>query len=248
MLWAAFCLGFWGFLWAGEFTCPSQAALSSEMLMVDYVVIDSHEDPSHMMIRLKRSKTDLFGAGFTLHFGLTGDELCPITAVLGYLAWRPPDPGFLFLFRDGTPLSRAHLCHELRLSLMTAGVDTTGWYSGQSFRIGAATTAAQVGLTDSFILTLSRWKSAAFLYCYKYAYFTTEKRAQIGPTETLVSFSFFFKAFLETKLKFQFGSVGKGAQSGPTEILKATLKILVFLETNQNFSWFFFCLFFKWTL
>ena len=32
-----------------------------------------------------------------------------------------------------------------------------------SFRIGAATTAAHVGLTDSFIQTLGRWKSAAFL-------------------------------------------------------------------------------------
>ena len=162
MLWAAFCLVFFGFLRAGEFTCPSQAALSSEMLMVGNVVIDSHENPSHMMIRLKRSKTDPFGAGFTLHFGRTGDELCPISAMLGYLARRPPDPGFLFLFRDGTPLSRARLCHELRLALMTAGVDTTG-YSGHSFRIGAATTAAQVGLTDSFIQTLGRWKSAAFL-------------------------------------------------------------------------------------
>ena len=51
------------------------------------------------------------------------------------------------------PLSRDRLCHELRLALMTAGVDTTG-YSGHSFRIGTATTAAQVGLTDSDQSTL----------------------------------------------------------------------------------------------
>ena len=37
-------------------------------------VIDSHEDPSHMMICLKHSKTNPFGAGFTLHFDRTGDE------------------------------------------------------------------------------------------------------------------------------------------------------------------------------
>ena len=115
-----------------------------------------------MMIRLKRSKTDPFGAGFTLHFGPTGDELCPISAMLDYLARRPPDPGFLFLFRDGTPLSRARLCRDLRLALMTAGVDTRR-YSGHSFWIGATTTAAQAGLTDSFIQMLGRWKSAAFL-------------------------------------------------------------------------------------
>ena len=94
-----------------------------------------------MMICLKRSKTDPFGGGFTLHLGRTVDDLCPIAAVLGYLARRPPD---LFLFQDGTSLSRAHLCHKLRLAFMTAGVHTT-WYSGHSFHIEAATTAAQVG-------------------------------------------------------------------------------------------------------
>ena len=45
MLWPDFSQGLFGFLRAGEFTCPSQAALSSEMLMVGDVVIDSHENP-----------------------------------------------------------------------------------------------------------------------------------------------------------------------------------------------------------
>ena len=130
--------------------------------MVGDVVFDSHENPSHMIIRLKRSKTDPFGDGFTLHFDRTGNMLCPISGMLCYLARSPLDPGFLFLFRDSMPLSRARLCHELQLALMTDVVDTTV-YSSHSFRIGAATTAAQVGVTDSFIQTLSRWKSATFL-------------------------------------------------------------------------------------
>ena len=64
----------------------------SEMLIIDDVAIDSHEAPSHMTICLNRSKTDPFGAGFTLHLGRTGDDLCPIAAMLGYLARRPPGP------------------------------------------------------------------------------------------------------------------------------------------------------------
>ena len=82
--------------------------------------------------------------------------------MLGYLAMRPQVPGFLFLFHDGTTLSRPRLCQELHRVLRSAGVDVTG-YSGHSFRIGAATTAAKNGLSDSLIQTLGRWKSAAFL-------------------------------------------------------------------------------------
>jgi hypothetical protein len=162
MLWAAFCLGFFGFLRAGEFTCPSQSAFAHEMLEVGDISVDSHTTPTHMQVQLKCSKTDPFGAGFTLHLGRTGDELCPIAAMLGYLAYRPSHPGFLFLFQDGSTLSRPRLCHELHQALQIAGVPTVG-YSGHSFRIGAATTAARLGLSDSLIQTLGRWKSAAFL-------------------------------------------------------------------------------------
>ncbi len=44
-------------------------------------------------------------------------------------------------------------------ALDEAGVDP-GQYSGHSFRIGAATTAAARGLEDS---TVRRWKSLAYL-------------------------------------------------------------------------------------
>ena len=142
----------------GEFTCSSQSACPSE---IDDVAIDSHEAPSHMTIHLKRSKTDLIGAGFTLHLGRIGDDLCPIAAMLGYLARRPPGPGFLFRFQDGTPLSWTRLCQELRQALRVAGISTAG-YSGHSYRIGAATTAAQAGYRDFLIQALGRWKSSAF--------------------------------------------------------------------------------------
>ena len=36
-------------------------------------------------------------------------------------------------------------------------------FTGHSFRIGAATTAARKGMEDSLIQTLGRWKSAAYL-------------------------------------------------------------------------------------
>ena len=50
---------------------------------------------------------------------------------------------------------------EVRKALVAAGVDQSK-YSGHSFRIGAATTAAAAGIADSNIKTLSHWESAAY--------------------------------------------------------------------------------------
>ena len=91
MLWAAFCLGLFGILRAGEFTCSSQSAVSSAMISVNDVSVDSHEAPSHVMICVKCSKTDPFNTGFILHVGHR-DEISPVVAMLSYLAQRPPDP------------------------------------------------------------------------------------------------------------------------------------------------------------
>jgi hypothetical protein len=82
MLWAAFCTGFFGFLRAGEFTCPSREAFAEHMLSPRDVAVDSHTAPTHLTIHLKQSKTDPFSMGTTLHVGATGDTLCPVTALL----------------------------------------------------------------------------------------------------------------------------------------------------------------------
>ena len=49
----------------------------------------------------------------------------------------------------------------VRVALEQAGVDATQ-YTGHSFRIGAATTAAAVGLQDSVVKLLGRWESTAY--------------------------------------------------------------------------------------
>ena len=51
---------------------------------------------------------------------------------------------------------------ELRSGLRLAGIQAEN-YAGHSFRIGAATTAANQGLSDSLIKTLGRWESAAYM-------------------------------------------------------------------------------------
>ena len=163
MLWAACCLGFFAFLRSGEFTCPSARAYNQSMLSPADIVVDNREHPTALTVLLRASKTDVFQAGHSLLVGATGDRLCPVTAVLGYLAIRPNVPGPLFIFQDGLPLSRSRLVQAVRAALTSIGTIDLSRYAGHSFRIGAATTAARAGIPDSMIQTLGRWKSAAFL-------------------------------------------------------------------------------------
>ena len=115
-----------------------------------------------MRVRIKQSKTDPFRKGVDLFLGRTGSDICPVAALLSYLACRGPRPGPLFIFADGRLLTRRRFVELVRAALASAGVDQRH-YSGHSFRIGAATTAAAKGIEDSVIKTLGRWESVAYL-------------------------------------------------------------------------------------
>ena len=155
-------------------------------LAVSDISVDSHENPHVLTVHLRQSKTDPFGVGAYLHLGRTNDSiLCPVSAVLAYMAIRPSGAGPLIHFQDGTPLTRQLLVHHVRVALAQAGVDTTH-YSGHSFRIGGATAAAQVGLSDSLIQTLGRWKSAAFI-----TYIRTPPKDIIGVSSRLAIYRLF---------------------------------------------------------
>ena len=114
-----------------------------------------------MKIHLKGSKTDQTKEGIDLFIGKTGSEICPISAVLPYLAIRGQDEGPLFRLQDGRPLTRIILIQRLRATLTLAGVDC-GRYSGHSFRIGTATTAIARGVSEATVQTLGRWASDSF--------------------------------------------------------------------------------------
>ena len=150
---------------AGEFTCAAAETTDSPLSPSD-VSVDSRDSPQLVVVHLRRTKTDPFGVGCHIYLGRTHTTPCPVTAMLHYLSVRPPPPpptsGPLFLLENGAPLTRAALVIHLRTALAQAGVDASR-YAGHSFRIGAATAAAQVGYSDSFIQSLGRWKSAAFI-------------------------------------------------------------------------------------
>lgn len=163
MLWAACCLGFFGFLRAGEMTVPSDSCFDPAVhLGYKDIAVDNPSDPCMMQVTIKQSKTDPFRKGIDIYIGKTSTDICPVTAMLKYLVVRGKKEGPLFIFKDNRFLTRQRLVDELRQALQKAGVDQSK-YCGHSFRIGAATTAAARGIEDSVIKTLGRWKSLAYL-------------------------------------------------------------------------------------
>ena len=82
-----------------------------------------------------------------------------MTVPLGFFVDQVLGP--LFIFQDGRPLLRALLSLFLQATLQAAGIP--GKFLGPSFRIGAATRAAQTGIPDHLIKTMGRWSSDAYL-------------------------------------------------------------------------------------
>ena len=95
-----------------------------------------------------------------MFLGRTNNSLCPVAAITAFMALRGSDPGPFFLFRDGS--TRQKFVKKVREAMVEAGLDAQR-YSGHSFRVGAATTAAACGVEDSLIIMLGRWNCSAYL-------------------------------------------------------------------------------------
>ena len=163
LMWAATTVCFFGFFRSGEITIPSAAAFDPTVhLSWGDVAVDDLDNPSVIRFFLKRSKCDQFGTGVEVFVGKTGKPVCPVTAVLAYLSSRGDAPGPFFKDSHGKPLTKSVFIREVRSALTSMGLPANQ-FAGHSFRIGAATAAAQAGLEDSVIQALGRWSSAAFL-------------------------------------------------------------------------------------
>ena len=130
-------------------------------IIVSEVAINSRLAPTAVRLRLRRAKTDPFGRGVEIYLGVSGTAVCPVAALMRYLAVRPPGDGQLFVWENSRPLTRTTFVTHLRRRLQSAGLDMSQ-FSGHSLRIGAATSAAAAGVPDHLIKTLGRWRSEAY--------------------------------------------------------------------------------------
>ncbi|CAC5370192.1 unnamed protein product [Mytilus coruscus] len=111
----------------------------------------------------RKFKHNVKGMPKTISFSHGTAMESAVVAMVEYLKVRPysvpTEP--LFCSVDATPLHPPDFDRILHKCLASCGLDSSR-YKGHSFRIGAATDAAERGLFDSQIRSMGRWKSNAF--------------------------------------------------------------------------------------
>lgn len=118
--------------------------------------------PDSLGLFIPNSKTDIFGKGHWLGLNFCSDvSICPVCMVQGYITNRPNLHTNLFIHIDGTPITKYQFTMVFKKCLMTLNMHHMQ-FSSHSFRIGAATEAAQIGFNEVKIKNIGRWKSAAY--------------------------------------------------------------------------------------
>ena len=162
MIWAACCIAFFGFLRSSELTVPAQDTYDSNIhLSVQDIAVNNKSAPTMVRIRIKQSKTDPFRQGVDIYLGRTNNNVCPVTAILPYLALRGNASGPLFMLHDGRLLTRQIFSSILDSLLKELHLNQED-FNTHSFRIGAATSAKAANISDTHIQMLGRWKSNAY--------------------------------------------------------------------------------------
>ena len=150
LLWTAFTLSFYGFLRA------------SECLNLTWSDILLHTD--HISITLCQRLTHSVEDNQSIYNYTTSTTTCPVQALRKYSDMVSITQPEQLVFSAGTisPLSRPQLTIILRQLLSQAGL-CPSHFASHSFRIGAATIAAAVGLAPALIKMLGRWNSNAYM-------------------------------------------------------------------------------------
>ncbi|XP_033736948.1 uncharacterized protein LOC117325109 [Pecten maximus] len=160
MLETACTIAFFGFLRCGEFTVKGHFDPSIDLCINDLVL-----STECALLTLKQSKTDPFREGITIKLFSTGKSICPYDICCKFLKQRmesgPSASDPLFVNDQGLILTRTLFISKFRHALECVGINSNK-YNGHSFRIGAATTAAQANIEDHMIKTLGRWSSDAY--------------------------------------------------------------------------------------
>jgi hypothetical protein len=168
MLWAAYCIAFFGWLRPSEFSSRQTRTKGLSQPLRSSAITQSTATANNLVLQLPVTKTSDHAVNVVI--GRGADGLCAIDAFSAYQADLRSRLGddfrseYLFHF-EGRP-AKPYLCYEdvladLRSRLERIGLDASS-YAAHSWRIGAATSASCAGLAPHLIKAMGRWKSNAF--------------------------------------------------------------------------------------
>ena len=160
---AMYIVAFFGLLRVGELTFASND--QQHTLQLENVLYDA--ESKGYLITINSFK---FSKGKPATVRLQCHEnkvICPVCCLKAYLLARGMKMGPLFCKANGLPLNRQNFSDCLNKMLHVLGLNEAH-YKSHSFRIGGATYAAQLGLSDAEIRQLGRWKSNAFRKYIRY--------------------------------------------------------------------------------
>ena len=169
---AAFLIAFFAFLRVGEFTVRARDHAPT-LRLTDVNVRQGGGGGGGLELCIRSSKTDQKGAGCRILLpGNNTSDLCPVHAACEHLTLRPRGGGggggnAFFVRFDGSPLVRSDFNVILKRCVEFVDLPVQ-FFSAHSFRIGAVTSAAMLGVSDAMIRNMGRWSSNTFKrYSYR---------------------------------------------------------------------------------
>ena len=158
MLRCMFLIAFHCFLRIGEYTmtqCPQH------LLRINQFSLVSKGGTCQAFLVIFDSFKHSNGRKVTLRISSSTSQYCPVKSLLRYLSIRGYSPGPLFVFRNKVPVSSSFFYSKFKSIVGLSGYDHTK-IKPHSLRIGAATTAASKGYSETQICAMGRWQSTAF--------------------------------------------------------------------------------------
>ena len=142
----------------------------NEIVSLDYNDLDFVEEG--LKIQIRRSKTDQFGEGSVKALPyFDSSKYCPVISLKNWIEISKIESGPLFRrFVKGSKLSENRLTDQtvallIKEYLNLAGIDSKN-YSGHSLRSGFATSAAESGVEERSIMTMTGHKSTEMVRRY----------------------------------------------------------------------------------
>lgn len=146
---AMFLLAFHAFLRVGEF-CSSHHSLQ----LSDVALHSNHISITFRSFKFSQGRCP------TVFVPVRDLDLCPVRALQAYLIRRVSGGSLLFLDESRRPYSTSSFRKLLRLIVSSVGLRDAG-ITPHSFHVGAAMTAAAVGIPVETIQCMRRWSSRA---------------------------------------------------------------------------------------